>query len=832
MSMAESKFGSPTLAGREILVGSQRVTLHRPVGVGRKGTVWQAKNQHGRDRAVKLADPGDYGVDHLPTAELTLGMRLEDYPIFARLEDGERIRLEIDGETVDCVAFVSQWLNGFTLERVLEGDLGPVTTSHIRAYGRAMCEALDALDQEKLAHDDLNFGNVMAVKGTGAKPNDEYSFRVVDLGSLKEVTEHDPVRKSGIDDYRWVAIHLAALHNAAIKGAANSAKDRRFLKAVSEIVRLLLEDDEVVRLRSSSSLAVQLDSAWKRASGLGSRPPITPFEFISAEQIADDQLLRRIFAESAPWLGTVNTRTRQIVTGPRGCGKSMLFRWLSLRLQLSSGEPNFEAELSGFYISSTIEMQNRLSWVGKEQLSTQQKAEIVHFFNLLCLREIVTTIGFVQDACGSTSPLQVAQSDELQIAELVSNAIGGWEPRLFSGVSRLRQLENHLRHEIRESHLRVRSGIAPASVLSDESTLADVTSELVEILPFFASYPIVFLLDDFSVHRVPLVVQECLHSVVFQRTPSHSFKISAEKNGTLLSLESGTTAEQSREFQEIDFGILAVQQVGDSAMREFTCELLDARLTACGYKADAETLLGRSDWGQNDDGTRKTLAQSLREGSGSKSAYHGIECVASLCSGDVSALLMVLERIFQLGKVDKNTTKTISKARQHRAIKAVSTELVEQVRSYYGTGPRMHEFVTEFGRFIADVLSKAHLQSKGVEGTPQPKQIPRIEVDSIAKTLEKLEAVEEVDEVYQDLVRRAILIELDSTRALHKGDTALRLHLRRVFLPSFGAALGKNENLLLTAEQFSALLANPRQQFDTHRKTRVVDSSQKPLDFE
>src|SRR5438876_5090252 len=154
----------------------------------------------------------------------------------------------------------------------------------------------------------------------------------------------------------------------------------------------MLDTNPDVALRTPKKIREHFELAFTRASQEAGERPVTlvsPFEFLSAEHITDDRLLVRIFAKSCPWLEKVSGPDPCLLTGPRGCGKSTIFRWLSLRAHLQKPAPEVEMlRLSGFYLSCSTDLQSRLAWIKTEALAKRFEREIVHYFNLLAAREI------------------------------------------------------------------------------------------------------------------------------------------------------------------------------------------------------------------------------------------------------------------------------------------------------------------------------------------------------------------------------------------------------------------------------------------------------------
>ena len=186
----------------------------------------------------------------------------------------------------------------------------------------------------------------------------------------------------------------------------------------------------------------------------------------------------------------------------------------------------------------------------------------------------------------------------------------------------------------------------------------------------------------------------------------------------------------------------------------FAVELLDNRLKKAGYAGTAEGLIGRSSWPEGN------LAKALvgRSRGRHQDHYHGLDCVAAVCSGDVSTLLMIYRRMFEGAGVDNNTTRQISKAVQHRAIRTVSRDMLNTVKNYFPDGPAMYDVVSSFGRLARAILEQGTQQKKG--NTTVPPECPRIEIDQPQGDFEGLLSGAQ-QSLKEELVRRAIFIDME-----------------------------------------------------------------------
>ena len=370
------------------------------------------------------------------------------------------------------------------------------------------------------------------------------------------------------------------------------------------------------------------------------RPPsrttriTTPFDFISAEQISNDEVLLNLFT-SAAWMRAASGPDPLLLTGPRGCGKSMLFRWLALRTHLHGQTDPIGRRFRSldFHVSCTTDLQNRIGWIRTAETARRYEPEIIHYFNLLVAREVLNTLELVGARDDAQAVYGLGPTEEQELLSFMAENVPG-EMRPMFGTRPLRTALDRVEREMFRSHRRMLRGEPPDAPTSS-SFLGDLTALVVRLMPHFDEYRIAFLLDDFSTHRVPEHVQRVLAPIVWERRPSHVFKVSSEKYGTVLDYQGGATADLTRERNEIDCGKeyldMNDSSVGDA--QHFAESLLGRRLELAGWQQGPRELLGDS------PPYREFLAELADPHA--RPRYHGLQTIADLCSGDISTLLLI-----------------------------------------------------------------------------------------------------------------------------------------------------------------------------------------------
>jgi len=770
---------------------------------GFKGVVWYGNDEYNGEVAIKFTIFEDY-MDRSYLEEAKYARDISNSEHFARFLEAGTTDLQMpNGTERKFIVFVEQWINGSTLPAFLATHT--ITSSFFLSYVRGMCKALGILRAKRYRHDDLRPNNVMLEEPEEGDIDQESKVKIIDTGSMKLASS--PTKKEK-DDYRWFAEHLLLIRNSLYHKKSLSIHEAQFIKQVDPLLDRMFEEDRVVALWLPSKVFAEFNSAWTRSQAPQEDPNMkldSPFDYIAAEHISSDELLVKLFADTCPWFAEIASPNPVLVTGPRGCGKSMAFRRMSLKALLYKEPKEIqESQIAGFYISCSSDLRNRFSWLTSERAANRHRNGIIHYFNLLVAREIVQTLALIASRDDRESLFGFGPSEETIVHEFLMSHIQISEPEKIrlQGMGRMYHALGIIEQMMNECYVTMRKGV-PISNTTDTPFIADLTNFLCDKISFFNDRKVALLIDDFSIHRISKQVQLILNSILWDRQGSYVSKVSAEKYGAEGIDELEATTEIARELREFDCGRYFLD-ANKSDTQRFAKDLLEIRLKLSDFAGTPDTLIGKSDY------EKGGLGQELRvrnEEKGRKdNQYHGLNTIADLCSGDISNLLEIYRRIFEYGKVKSNTTDCVDAHIQHKAIQAVSRDLLELIKNYVPLGPEMHKIVYWFGTLSRRILREGREQKKGNEYIPS--QTTRIEVDQpIGHSSDELAPPQQ--ELIDELVRRTIFIEMEPGRSRHKFTPSLRWQLRRIYCPAFGTSIYKNTAVKWSPDEFKHFLLDP-----------------------
>lgn len=817
---------------------SRPYTLRSVRGHGQTGVTWKADDQFGRNWAIKFVIKKDY-VEHSLDAEIRRVAQLNSDHI-AKLHFFGQPESCLDIPLDDFYAIVGEWIDGQSLLCFLDENHSRITIETCLTLIRGLCDVVAELRQHELSHNDLHDRNIMIVRPRRLiSGTEDMSIKVIDTGALKdeqrrltliekwgdelrtllripdsaskELSDEINSLRNRIDwfsrrDEEWIVYHLCGILNCIIERFPTlETTDRRFLRGVRSAINLMTDPDPSRRLTDPSQIYGELIRRFEDSRRVQNPTMTSPFDLMSAELFRDDRHLMTLFSEKFPGLDTCRSNDPVYVYGPRGCGKSTVFRSLSLKTILQSG--NIEDELSkvpfiGVYVSCTSELRSRF-WLLSNKDFDALESLIVRYFNLILVEELVRTLVVMAqwDKNAGNNVYFGVLSSSIKIAETIARCVG--LPEIPTSYDEISALEG-IRWEIRLARDQTWGRILRrerCDELTNAQLIFDVCEQMADICPTFQHRRIAFLLDDYSNQRIRPELQTRLNqAITFAKQGNPIFKVTSEYEGVDL-----TGIQEGREVREVNVGLQHTELRGKTRHR-FLQSILQTRFNHLGVDVPIEEILPPSGIGPS-----IPLAVAIRDGSaGGTFKYHGIDTISDICSGDFATALDLVRRIFEIGNVDWRQPATpISENVQHRAIGVFSEGELQKVRYLSPLGQKKFEIIERLCWMARECVISRTTRKEGNE-------IPLIKIhldvsESAIRGIRNNSP--EYGELFDDLVRKGVLFPVGGSRDREHHEGTRRFQIRRVLLTKYPSALGRHTPIRIRDEQRLLYLLTEPQKF-------------------
>lgn len=716
-----------------------------------------------------------------------------------------------------CVVLVSEFISGPNLAEFIKKRRQEITISFIVSWLKTMLDLFYEMKFRNVKHGDLHPGNILVEDQSAFRLNPtKFVFRVTDFGVGD--SESEPRFR---DDYLQLGDILNSLLKCIDYAKCNGREKYTFQVLRDHfLARHLMETNPTIDYLAQNPEGLleklnEIDADYQKSILHASTKLLTPFDYLSCEQIGEaSSLLKALYSERFLGLGEIEARNNLIVTGPRGCGKSTVFRSLSLdhRIRINEDKPEDIKYLGVYYRCDDLNF-----GFPRYKLPDRKEAYDIptHFVTatlLLKLLEVVREWGtkYFEADFVDAEPVVV----ERIWAAIKIEPPGTPDALTFRAVigklskERMRAAEKQL-HSHDHNH--------PMERLFGVETLQSVCHLLLERLPFLEDRPVYFLIDDYSSPKVTRELQSNLNRIFMQRASVCFFKLSTESP---VSFEKSDIDEktyvESREYSLLNLG-LTYLHADNTHKLAFIEDIFSRRLAHSATKLPASTLAELV--GQKRSDSQNEIAEIIR--SDKKYQYAGLETLGRLCSGDIHYVIRLVGQMVHIsGGAEalkgKENAIPISESIQNKAIREEAGSFLKSLRSVPRCGEKLVSIVEAFG-----IVAYSHLRyidSTNEESKP-PKQATRIE------PFEEFALSESAKLLYDELLRYSVFIE-DFRGKSRRGKIVPRLYIRRFLIPYFNLTFSMRDSIELEPEDFERFLMDPND-FESRMKLAKRDDLKK-----
>lgn len=690
-------------------VGNYRVTAKISRGFYAATYVAESNNFLARKVCLKVAPRAVYemaGKDfeeecrvHLQVAEGTRHL--------VNITDVDQIDVAFgDEHEIPCHVAVLEYVEGSSLEDLLAGETR-MSTKRVAQVALDLLELLRELESRQMNHNDLHAGNILirelgpdSVRG-GGQVDPGIEAVAVDLGSVQDGSKSGDTSQR-LADAHQITDHLVRLaRRLHLDPDSADDVDYRLSRALDDIAALLRPAqlaqrstnylDFQAHIRATFDLAT---SPWKEVPAGLTRIS----DSYNAQTMRSWFIPKLLVDPNGAWQRRVEAPGPLVITGMRGCGKTMLLRALQFHARaVVAGEENvesrgaLEALRRDGYVGLYASCNRLLDKLGHPDPEIHEPISRLFLYYALQALQAIRHLDELTDG---------ARANPRPIAEIVSELItdAGLE-----GASSVHVMERRIYTMLRSLESGESRHVLSSSPSNALTALATAVSQCT---PVWEGVSVYFLLDDVSTRHLNEKSIVSLLSQLMFASDVCAFKITTEAQTLEFALKSPGLVERARAGRDYETFDLA-QEILNSlransgrAGKEFVLSVLDKRrdLLTSHPAFSPATLLGEK---KLIDISREIVDAEVSSPR-RKQVYAGVNALAAVCVGDIGDVLSIYQMIVdQAERSGPITVTPIDESTQSNAFQEHSARLIWRLNRRDG---RLKDFADGFAQTAYEEL--------------------------------------------------------------------------------------------------------------------------------
>jgi hypothetical protein len=693
---------------------------------------------------------------------------------------------------------------------------------------------LYACKHENIVHGDLHEGNILISNPDPRRIDQKRTIWVADFGFGGSHNAKQP--KDDIKQLHSIILNLLTQINPA-----ELTPEQKILHEKIQVFfnKRLLEQDPtqqryVGKLDSLIKDFQRLANEAEREAARAKRGEIItePGDYLVAEALGHRaEEWKNLFVPEFLAAKDLLSRNITVLTGARGCGKTMTFRRLTTYMDAVIGEQSGVVgsdQFIGFYLNSRSLIE-AFPYI-PNRMSIGLASQITHFFHLSWFAEICRTFSVMDkvDAKNGYSWLE----------EFVINLFPTRYEPLPVGANVLAHIRAFVEHEKE----RTRTADFGKDNASNKWPLArrdflDILTVLTkQNLAWAEEKPFYFFLDDYTIPTVPRSMQAILNPIIFKRRDNIFFKISTESSISFERItDRNKPLELHQDFELIDLASESLHQDAEDK-RQLLESIFTRRIERDDFlKGKSLTLgsvLGKMAYSNNE------LAKLMRDEGKKRRLYSGVEAFVGMWSSDIRIMIqMFVDMLRESQNALAKGAVSIPESIQDKVYRNAGGEFLDfaenvpnpsflekqvSTRQHKSFGSHLKDIVEAFINVSRYELTTGKLVSN--EGRQSPKQAFRLEI------LDHFELEPESKDFYEGLIRWHIFLQ-DRRGKSVRGMLTPRLFLNRVLLPYAQLTFSTHDHLHVNSKELNFLFKEPQKFLEYWKKKKNQDDKQGKIQY-